>query len=258
MENYFTNEAALCHDDVIDITANVTGTNPPFTYLWETGETTATATYTDGSEYILTVTDSLGCAWDFVTTPVPYPSELIFQNIFATTETNNTSNAYIAVSPSGGNLPYSFLWSTGSTSSTIYNLAQGFYTVTVTDANGCIIESEPIEVKESEPVPDLDPLDELVIEEEQAEAVKKDKASKFDLYLFPNPTQGNLFAKVENPIENADIRLYNQLGQLVYRNSINLGIEPTNLQIPNDLTNGMYLVHIQTVSGVAYEKVVLE
>lgn len=42
------------------------------------------------------------------------------------------------VSVSGGCSPYTYLWSNGSTSSSVTNLTAGTYTVTVTDANGTI------------------------------------------------------------------------------------------------------------------------
>jgi gliding motility-associated-like protein len=49
----------------------------------------------------------------------------------------NLSNGDITVLPSGGTLPYSYLWNTGQTSSTIAGLNTGTYTLTVTDVFGC-------------------------------------------------------------------------------------------------------------------------
>lgn len=45
---------------------------------------------------------------------------------------------------SGGTPPYSFLWSSGSSEEELVNVGAGDYTVTVTDANGCIISSSTI------------------------------------------------------------------------------------------------------------------
>ena len=47
------------------------------------------------------------------------------------------------ISANGGTLPYSFLWNDPSlqTDSTAVNLCAGFYTGTITDANGCITTS---------------------------------------------------------------------------------------------------------------------
>ena len=57
------------------------------------------------------------------------------------------TNGFINTSVAGGVLDYSFLWSTGDTTSSIDNIGLGDYTVTVTDANGCI-DSETITVTE--------------------------------------------------------------------------------------------------------------
>ncbi|MCF8370647.1 MAG: T9SS type A sorting domain-containing protein [Bacteroidales bacterium] len=49
---------------------------------------------------------------------------------------NNTGFANVTVS--GGMSPYSFLWSNGATTAAISNLYAGIYTVSVTDAAGCL------------------------------------------------------------------------------------------------------------------------
>ncbi|MCB9185748.1 MAG: hypothetical protein H6601_03295 [Flavobacteriales bacterium] len=50
---------------------------------------------------------------------------------------NNGNTASASVSVSGGEAPYTYLWSNGATTASIDNLAAGTYSVTVTDANGC-------------------------------------------------------------------------------------------------------------------------
>ncbi len=49
----------------------------------------------------------------------------------------NGSDGTVSVAVTGGTTPYSYLWSDGSTTATISNLAAGTYDVTVTDANSC-------------------------------------------------------------------------------------------------------------------------
>ena len=53
----------------------------------------------------------------------------------------NYSNGRAAVSASGGIPDYTFLWSNGHTNDTITDLSADYYTVTVTDANGCKSEA---------------------------------------------------------------------------------------------------------------------
>ena len=53
---------------------------------------------------------------------------------------NDTCNGSIQITDVEGSThpPYTYLWSTGSTSATISNLCPGDYTVTITDAHGCM------------------------------------------------------------------------------------------------------------------------
>jgi|GEM_PF-365026 len=57
----------------------------------------------------------------------------------------SASNGTITISTSGSVQPYTFIWSTGDTTTAATGLQAGIYTVTVTDVNGCsIIESDTL------------------------------------------------------------------------------------------------------------------
>ena len=47
------------------------------------------------------------------------------------------SNGFIAINTSGTSAPFSYSWNTGGTGSSINNIGQGAYSVTITDAVGC-------------------------------------------------------------------------------------------------------------------------
>jgi hypothetical protein len=55
-----------------------------------------------------------------------------------TDETCGFINGTIQASISGGTAPYDILWSNGDTAQDIFGLSAGLYSVTVTDAFGCI------------------------------------------------------------------------------------------------------------------------
>jgi len=57
------------------------------------------------------------------------------------------SNGMLAVEPTAGLAPYQYLWNTGGNSSSIENLFSGFYSVTIIDANGCVVEKQ-VELEE--------------------------------------------------------------------------------------------------------------
>ncbi len=127
-----------CHgDNNIVVNSTVSGGMPPYSFLWNTGDTSEDITNVSAGEYVVTVTDNKGCekiSYINITEPdelvVSLPSDFSYCN-------NNTT---LSCSVIGGVLPYSYLWSTGdSTSSIVYNTdSSQTYSVTVTDANHCV------------------------------------------------------------------------------------------------------------------------
>ena len=110
----------------------------PFTYLWSDGQTNALADSLISGTYSVVVTDANGCNF----------SESVFidqADLTATFDTvaacNNGQNASLTAIPNG-TAPYIYLWSTGETTATINNLTSStLYSVTITDANGCVVDS---------------------------------------------------------------------------------------------------------------------
>ena len=120
--------------------SNVIGGTPPYTYLWSNGSTSASLNQLAPGNYSLTVNDDRNCTTIVNTNiipvdcsafqlSVPHTDESIFQGNDGTAE---------AVT-SGGQNPYSFNWSNGSTLASIDQLTPGDYSVAVTDNLGCQI-----------------------------------------------------------------------------------------------------------------------
>ena len=121
---------------------NITGGIPPYTVDWSpSGIDLANL---DAGDYSFTLTDANDCAI----------SETITINTDATalTITLNTSdadcsgdNGAIAIMDIvGGTAPYDTLWSTGSSAAELTDLLPGNYSVTITDATGCIGTADTI------------------------------------------------------------------------------------------------------------------
>ncbi len=122
-----------------DGTANVvvTAGNPPFTIEWSNGGTGDMISGLTAGVYTATVTDPTGCAlMGSVEVFEPTPVEaLILNQMDLACEGDETGS--INGGASGGILPHTFEWSTGSNDPTITNLPAGTYSLTVTDLNMC-------------------------------------------------------------------------------------------------------------------------
>ena len=135
----------------------VNGGSSPYSFQW-TGSSSinATANNLGIGNYTVTVTDANGCVEADVAT-VNSATAIALSPISTNLNCNGTQNGSASVSPVGGTPPYTYLW-TGSTSTTnsATNLNGGYYSLVVTDANGCasianftIIEPAPISMSVS-------------------------------------------------------------------------------------------------------------
>lgn len=129
-----TNE--ICSNHAGTIQLSVAGTNP--IYHWNNNATTSGLTGLAAGTYSCTITNPSGCT---VTTGPIYvfnaAGTLSVSEDQTIDEICGNGHGAASVNVSGGTLPYTYLWSTGSTSQNIFNLHTGTYTVTVTDSNGC-------------------------------------------------------------------------------------------------------------------------
>ncbi|MEX2590883.1 MAG: gliding motility-associated C-terminal domain-containing protein [Chitinophagales bacterium] len=124
-----------------EISVSVSGGFVPYTYEWSNGATNVNSIDSlIADDYSLTVTDPSGCQVIEDYTLIEAPTLLdtvIFENITCFGD----SDGSIEVSASGGTPPYTFLWSSGNTSTIESNLSAGVYDITITDDNNCINET---------------------------------------------------------------------------------------------------------------------
>ena len=122
-------------------TVSVSGSTPPYTYLWGNGQMTDTATGLAAGFHIVTVTDAAGCqAATFIQ---------VFEPALLTIDSTAThpiscfggDNGTATVFATGGTPTYQYLWSDMQTGQKAVGLAAGSYSVTVSDLNGCTVET---------------------------------------------------------------------------------------------------------------------
>jgi len=118
------------------ITANIIdGTTPPYSFSWSTGATTATITNVVPGIYSVTVTDSLSCLRS--DTAMVGEGNIVIEADVTDATCPTSADGSIGTTVSGGTVPYSYLWNTGATSSSLQNIRAGTYSVSVTDQNDC-------------------------------------------------------------------------------------------------------------------------
>ncbi|MCS7085159.1 MAG: SprB repeat-containing protein, partial [Bacteroidia bacterium] len=122
------------------IAANVKGGTPPYTYLWNTGAKTSAVDNLAPGNYQLTVTDAAGCSTTKSQT-LAGSAELKL-TLVGTNPSCAKPEGKIDLAVTGGVPPYKYAWNNGATSEDLSGLAEGKYSVTVTDAAGCTARAE--------------------------------------------------------------------------------------------------------------------
>ncbi|MEM1324054.1 MAG: S8 family serine peptidase [Bacteroidota bacterium] len=115
--------------------ASASGGVSPYSYNWSNGQTGPTISGISAGTYGVTVTDMAGqTASTSVTVNEP---SAVSVSVSGNNPTNGNSDGSASASASGGTPGYSYSWSNGGSGATIGGLAQGTYTVTATDSEGC-------------------------------------------------------------------------------------------------------------------------
>lgn len=175
------------HICLSEATECVLNAGEQFSYEWSTGETEQTITVTETNNYIVTVSDELGCTLtdsvfvEFVPTP----------NVRILNQTEDFCEEYSAVLYADANVE-DFLWSTGEIDQTITVHDPGVYTVEA--SNGDCKSSAAYTIENCE----------------------------FKLY-FPNAFSPNgdgindeFYLSRTNDIVEFDLTLYNRWGEIVF------------------------------------------
>ena len=198
------------------------GGTPAYNYFWNNGQSGPNLTGLPAGNYILTMTDAAGCV-KFSNFSVGEPTQMT-----ANWSADSSANGWtVTLDVSGGTGAYDIQWSAASGNQTgpvAEGLTTGYYGVSITDANGCLLALEiPVGTVYTEQ-PGLISL----------------------LQLSPNPTPGPSVLTVDL-IKPAALEVWviNPLGQVVYdfangqRESSHLVTLETS-----DLPEGIYFVKI--------------
>ena len=111
----------------------------PYTYLWDNGETTATATMLSAGVHIVTVTDANGCLTTCDVEISQNPPLTCTLNVTSNVLCNGGNEGSVSVDAVGGDGTYEYSLDGGffQPGSTYSDLVAGIYNVTIRDGRGC-------------------------------------------------------------------------------------------------------------------------
>lgn len=121
------------------LNAVASGSNNPYTFLWNTTPTQTTQTISNigAGSYSVTVSSANACSASASITLVnPSPVTI---NPSVTSKKCSALNGSIVANVSGGTAPYTYLWNNNFSTQNITGLDSGLYSVTVKDNNSCMV-----------------------------------------------------------------------------------------------------------------------
>ena len=134
--------SAGAHDGTASV--NPSGGTPPYSIFWSNGSSAMTITNLAPGTYTVMVIDGNNCqASQTVTVAAATGCSIATETSSVPASCPNVADGSAEVtSVSGGQAPYGYLWSNGSTTFFANNLVAGNYSVTITDGNQCTAVAE--------------------------------------------------------------------------------------------------------------------
>ena len=171
------------------ISVSVNGGVFPYSYYWNTGDSTSNIINISYGSYQLTVTDSNNCI-TVETITVNQPNDLFAYFNLNYVSCFGLSDGNIDATVTGGTPPFSFLWSTADTTEDLFNIPSDMYILSLLDSNNCfftdtIVVFEPDQIVAS-----------LTINSGNLESLGSGGTMPYTYEIY-DPS-GNLFASTSN------------------------------------------------------------
>lgn len=206
-----------------------------YEYAWSNGSTTQTISGLSPGWITCTVNDQVT---NWTATDSVYVGSVLNPILVSAVVNQPTNNdGSIAVTATGGNGSFSFLWSgpNGFTASTaaITNLTGGVYMVTISNQNGCSIQESYF-----------------------LSGVSVDEVASDNLQVFPNPSSNFVLIKNANKSQTIKIELYSMDGKLVQKEKLYAVNSVYRLNF-RDPFSGKYLLKMYTGEKIVQRYIVI-
>ncbi len=127
--------------------------------FWSNGKTTSDIKNLEAGTYFVQVTNSNGCKnTQFFSLTNPNPLAVLTDSIIQPTICG-ANNGKIYTHATGGNAPYTYLWSSGTSGQVLHNATVGEHQITVTDSKACTFtqtiyfDEFPVSVTKTKEIP---------------------------------------------------------------------------------------------------------
>lgn len=232
-------EAVNCdgsHDGIATIVPQ--GGTSPIEILWADNSTTFTNNQLSAGYQTFSLKDSNSCM--FSDSVFIADADSLYINPIVTAD-NGRREGSIILNPQGGTKPYLYLWQGPSNSDTLRNISAGNYTLSLIDANGCIVKTSVDVPFDSLPVTSID-----------------DIANQKLLKVYPNPSSDKVYIEWTGEKTAEEIQIFDIKGVSVWTS--NNKAQTTNKQSieVGRWAPGIYFVQIKLKDTTVVKRFVVE
>ena len=129
---------------VIDLTIN--GGTTPYNYLWSNGQTSQDIDSLLSGTFSVIISDANSCLY-YDTIQLTEPSNaLSYTSIVTPINCFGDATGAINITPAGGTVPYTYVWTNTLTTEDIDSVLTGNYQLTITDAHLCVLTTDTINI----------------------------------------------------------------------------------------------------------------
>jgi len=204
----------------------------PVTFLWNTNDMDTTISGLTTGLYTVTLTDAIGCADSAQASLTVVDAPESTSSVTNATHVDSLNGRIDFVITSGVG-PYTYAWDTGDSTASISGLAQGTYTMLLTDGAGCTYG---------------------YVFDVGVSSSTVNPGTNLGVRVWPNPVKDILYLHFPAPELVAGIQLTDALGRLVYS-----GDQWVPIIHVAHMPEGVYYLVIRQSNGAVFsEKVVVQ